>query len=83
MTERLFEICTKDTVFINEPMAKHTTFKTGGNADCFVLPKTKEQLICVLKLAKDENVPCHIIGNGSNLLVSDKGVRGIVIATIR
>lgn len=81
MTERLSEICTKDTVFINEPMAKHTTFKTGGNADYFVLPKTKEQLISVLKLAKEENVPCHIIGNGSNLLVSDKGVRGIVIAT--
>lgn len=60
---------------INEPMSKHTSFKTGGPADIFVTPKTKEELIKLLKL----EVGKTIIGNGSNILVKDGGIRGLVI----
>lgn len=60
---------------INEPMSRHTSFKTGGPADVFVTPKTKEELIELLKLEVNKT----IIGNGSNILVKDGGIRGLVI----
>ena len=60
-------------------MASHTTFRIGGPADYFVLPETVEELANVLKLCKEEQVPYFILGNGSNLLVGDKGFRGVVI----
>lgn len=66
-------------VLAQEPMKKHTTFRIGGEADYFVMPQTKEELAAVIALCKQEGVPWHIIGNGSNLLVGDKGVRGAVI----
>ena len=62
----------------NEPMAKHTTFKVGGPADIYVTPDIKA-LDTILKLAKEYNIPLTIIGNGSNLLVTDKGIRGLVV----
>lgn len=66
-------------VLVNEPMKNHTTFKVGGPADIFVKVGTLEELECVLQIAKEQNVPITIIGNGSNVLVTDKGIRGIVI----
>lgn len=63
----------------DEPMKKHTTIRIGGPADVLVLPETKEEIINVLKYAKEENIPITIIGNGSKLLVLDEGIRGIVI----
>ena len=83
MFEKLLNICTKENILKNEPMKNHTTFRTGGPADFLVLPETKEQLKQVLAIIKEENVPLTVIGNGSNLLVSDKGIRGVVVCTCK
>ena len=63
----------------NEPMNKYTTIKVGGNADVLVIPENIQDVINTLKFAKENNIPVTIIGNGSKLLVLDKGIRGIVI----
>ena len=62
----------------DEPMRDHTTFRVGGPADVFVCPDS-EELPVVLQLAKEHQIPVTVIGNGSNLLVSDRGIRGLVI----
>ena len=67
-----------EQIYMNEPMCKHTTFKVGGNADIFIKVKNLEQLKFVIKVAKKNNIRITIIGNGSNLLVKDNGIRGIV-----
>ncbi len=64
---------------INEPMSAHTTFKIGGPADIFVEPRSVSALESVIKLFKQIGMDYQIIGNGSNLLVGDKGIRGAVI----
>ena len=79
MLEKLQKILGEVKVLVNEPMASHTTFRIGGPADYFVMPETVEELAAVLKLCKEEEIPYFILGNGSNLLVGDKGFRGIVI----
>lgn len=66
-------------VTVNEPMSKHTTFKIGGPADVMVEPGSAQQLLAVLKLIKKFEIPYFVMGNGSNLLVGDKGIRGAVI----
>ena len=66
-------------IIYHEPMKNHTSFKIGGNADLFVSVKTEEELKQVLKYAKQKKIPITIIGNGTNILVSDSGIRGIVI----
>lgn len=63
----------------DEPMSAHTTFRIGGPADRFVPVETKEQLSAVLRFAQDAGIPCLLLGRGSNLLVSDKGIRGAVL----
>ncbi len=63
----------------NVPMSEHTTFKTGGNADIFVWANCHEDILTAVEHFKENNVPYMIIGKGSNLLVSDKGIRGAVI----
>ena len=63
----------------NEDMKKHTSFKIGGVADIFVKVKTQQELKGVIEYAKEKEIPITIIGNGSNLLVRDKGIRGITI----
>ena len=65
----------------NEPMSRHTTFKIGGNADVFIAPHTLDELIFCLNVCADNGIPTFILGNGSNLLVSDSGIRGAVINT--
>ena len=77
--EQVQEIVSKDKIYINEPMSKHTSFKIGGLAECLVKIQTQEELKEILKLAQKENIPLTIIGNGSNLLVSDNGVKGLVL----
>lgn len=62
-----------------EPMKLYTTFKVGGPADAIALPKNEEEVIRVMAYAKENNIPLTIIGNGSNLLVRDKGIRGLVM----
>lgn len=68
-------ITNEKNIKVNELMSKHTSFKTGGPADIFVTPETKEELINLLKLDVDKT----IIGSGSNILVKDGGIRGLVI----
>lgn len=63
----------------NEDMSKHTTFKVGGKADIWIKVKTIDELKFVLKYAKENSIQFYIVGSGSNLLVKDKGIRGIVI----
>lgn len=69
----------EEQIYMNEPMKKHTTFKVGGNADFFVKVKTIDELKFILQYTKKNNIPLTIIGNGSNLLVKDNGIRGITI----
>lgn len=63
----------------DEMLKKYTSFKIGGKADYFVEPRTKDEILEILKIAREENLPSFILGNGTNLLISDKGIRGIVI----
>ncbi|MFO7659715.1 MAG: UDP-N-acetylmuramate dehydrogenase [Candidatus Cloacimonadaceae bacterium] len=67
----------------HEPMALHTTFRVGGPADIFVIIKSKKALITVLNLSLENGLPYFILGKGSNLIVSDKGIRGLVISTLK
>ena len=64
-------------------MSRHTTFRIGGPADLFVVPKSVDEIAEVLKICREEKAPYFILGNGSNLLVSDKGYRGVVVQLYR
>lgn len=66
-------------VHVDEPMKYHTSFKIGGPADILVLPGSVECLLEVIHLCKEERLPWFIMGNGTNLVVRDKGIRGVVI----
>ena len=79
LDKQLQEIVNKNNILKNEPMSKHTSLKIGGNADYFVKIKSVEALKKVLELADENDVPVTIIGNGTNLLVKDGGIRGIVV----
>lgn len=67
-----------EQIYMNEPMSKHTTFKVGGNADIFVKVKNIDELKHIIKIAKKNDIHITVIGNGSNILVKDNGIRGIV-----
>lgn len=79
--ENLEKIISKERIKQNEPMKNHTSFKIGGPAEFYIKIKSIEELQKILKFAKKENIKITIIGNGSNVLVSDKGIKGIVIRT--
>ena len=64
-------------------MDRHTTFRIGGPADYFLIPETPEEIKQILNICRDENIPYFILGNGSNLLVSDAGYRGAIIQVFR
>jgi UDP-N-acetylmuramate dehydrogenase len=76
--EQLKAIVPEGAILLDEPMKNHTTFRIGGNAECLITPN-RQQLKEVLFLAKTEKIPVTVIGNGSNLLVRDGGIRGLVI----
>ena len=76
--ETLCQICGSEQVFCEESMSRHTTFRTGGPADILVTPKA-EQISEILALCKEKQIPWTVIGNGSNLLVGDGGIRGVVL----
>ena len=78
----LENILGKENVKYNEPMSKHTSFRVGGNADIFAIVDSEENLTKVIKLAKKSSMPITIVGNGTNLLVKDGGIRGLVIKYI-
>ena len=81
--EKLSKIVEKEQILIEEPMKKHTTFRIGGPAEYLILPQTAEEIADVVKLCRQEEIPWYIVGNGSNLLVADEGVRGVVIQLLR
>ena len=76
---KIVDIIDSSKVRFNEPMKKHTTIKVGGVADVMVFPSTAEDIVNTLTFAKRNDIPVTVIGNGSKLLVRDKGIRGIVI----
>lgn len=81
--EKFCKLLGEERVMLDEPMSAHTTFKIGGPADYFLLPSSYEQIGEILKICKEEELPYFILGNGSNLLVSDKGYRGVIIQLFR
>ena len=75
----LKEKFSSDILKFDEPMYKHTTFKTGGPCEAMVVPDNIDEIRRLVALCKNEEIPMLIMGNGSNLLVRDKGVKGIVL----
>lgn len=69
----------KENILLDEPMNKHTSFKTGGNADILIKAYSVEEIKSILKISKENNIPIFVLGNGTNLLVKDEGYRGIVL----
>lgn len=79
LIDKIAQILGKERVLLEEPMSRHTTFRIGGPAEIYVEPLISE-LEALLQLCQQEVIPYTIIGNGSNLLVADSGIRGLVIA---
>lgn len=77
--KHLLNILDEKDIKLDEPMKKHISFRVGGPADILVKPRTEEQIKNIIDFAKKENIPYIVKGNGSNLLVRDGGIRGIVI----
>ncbi len=75
----LLKFIDKDKILKDEPMELHTSFKIGGKADFLVKPSTEDEIISILKFSKENDIPVFILGNGSNILVRDGGIRGITI----
>lgn len=81
--ERFSNLLGNEKVRINEPMNRHTTFRIGGPADYFLLPSSSEEVKGILEICREESLQYFILGNGSNLLVSDEGYRGVIIQLYR
>ena len=77
--KQLLKAINKENIMLNEPMSKHTSFKTGGNARFFVKAYSVNEIKDVLKIVKENKIPLFILGNGTNLLVKDEGFDGIVL----
>lgn len=77
--DRLRQINGPEHVCTQEPMSRHTTFRIGGNADYFVCSAQAGQLQRTMEACREAGIPYYILGNGSNVLVSDEGYRGVVI----
>ncbi|MUK89789.1 UDP-N-acetylmuramate dehydrogenase [Ornithinibacillus sp. L9] len=79
MYEKLVGITSSENVLVNEPLKNHTYTRLGGNADFFVTPETYKQVQEIVQLANKEDIKFTLLGNGSNLIVKDGGIRGIVM----
>ena len=77
--ETLWNLSEPGQLLRDEPMSRHTTFHVGGPADMMFFPAFEQQIALAVRLAKDYHIPCTVIGNGSNLIVRDGGVIGLVI----
>ena len=77
--DKVVDIVGEENVHTDEPMSRHTTFRIGGNADYFVKPGNADEVAAVIAVCREYNIPYFILGNGSNLLVSDDGYRGMII----
>jgi UDP-N-acetylmuramate dehydrogenase len=76
---RLQQIIPAERLFLEEPLSAHTTFHIGGPAECLLLPMTIDEVVNICAVVKANNIPLFILGGGSNLLVRDNGIAGIVI----
>lgn len=76
---KLRKIIPASRLLVNEPLSKHTTFKIGGPADYLVFPASMGEISEVMIIAKQYNIPVTILGNGSNILVLDNGIKGLVL----
>ena len=81
--QKLMALLGEASVKTEEPMKNHTTFRIGGPVTYYVIPENGQELAAVIALCRGEEVPYYVLGNGSNLLVSDDGWRGVVISTER
>lgn len=81
--QKFYDILGEERVLTDEPMSRHTTFRIGGPADFFLLPVSYEETGKILKVCREEHMPYFFLGNGSNLLVSDNGYRGVIIQMYR
>ena len=77
--QELCSITGENNILKDEPMAAHTTFRIGGPADYFAMPSSAEEIRRIAALCREKRIPYYIIGNGSNLLVGDRGFRGVII----
>lgn len=77
--QELCLITGEENILKDEPMSAHTTFRIGGPADYFAMPSSAEEIRRIVSLCIEREIPYYIIGNGSNLLVGDKGFRGVII----
>lgn len=77
--ESLKEVIDPRRILLMEPMSRHTTFRVGGPADIFAIPAVISELEGMIRWCNEHAVPYYIMGNGSNLLVGDEGIRGVVI----
>lgn len=80
---QLCSIVGSDHVYTEELMKKHTTFRIGGPADYYVMPHSKSEIGALVQACRGSGIPYYILGNGSNLLVGDKGYRGVVIQVFK
>ncbi len=80
LIQEIRRILPPERILPDEPMAGHTTFRIGGPADCLVLPASLEEVRQLAALAREFDTPLTVLGNGSNVLVRDKGIRGLVIS---
>ncbi len=69
----------RGTITLNVPLARYTTFRIGGEADYFVEPVDADDVVSIVKYANSKGIPFYVMGNGSNILISDEGIKGIVI----
>ena len=77
--KKFCDLLGEERVFTGEAMSRHTTFKIGGPADYFLMPDKDTDVGRIVKICKESAIPYFILGNGSNLLVSDQGYRGVII----
>lgn len=79
VADLLGQIVGPGNIRVDEPMRLHTTFRIGGPADILISPENSDQLGRIVKTCSSQSIPLFFMGNGSNLLVSDKGIRGVVV----
>ncbi|HEY5555479.1 UDP-N-acetylmuramate dehydrogenase [Acetobacterium sp.] len=81
LIKKLNAVMAAENIRLNEPMKNHTSFKVGGPVDILLMPQTKQEVGEALAICRESAIPLYVIGNGSNLLVQDGGVRGIILQT--
>lgn len=79
LNNKFIEVLGEQNIKVNVSMKEHTSFKVGGPADIFVTPRSYEEVREIIRISKENKIPYFIFGNGSNLIVKDGGIRGVVI----